>query len=54
MGEGQRTADGLEQIRAMAMARGGEVVDPVYAGVRARYTFRCACGPIWQAEGLRG
>jgi hypothetical protein len=48
-----RIGDGLSQLQAAAVSQGGEVVDPVYAGTGARYTFRCAQGHEWQTRGTR-
>lgn len=50
-GELSRVPDGLEQLRAVAASHGGEVVSAVYAGIAARYTFRCARGHEWTTKG---
>ncbi|ACC76315.1 hypothetical protein Bphy_7330 (plasmid) [Paraburkholderia phymatum STM815] len=52
-GEAQRTEDGLAKLKAIAASLGGEVVNPIYAGIAAHYTFRCARGHEWRTKGTR-
>lgn len=51
MGQQQRLPDGLDQLKAVAAARGGELLNTVYAGLNAFYTFRCARGHEWRTKG---
>lgn len=50
-GEALRLDDGLDQLKSAAASHGGEVVNPVYLGINAHYTFRCARGHEWQTKG---
>jgi hypothetical protein len=43
--------DGLERLQAIATSHGGQCLDEVYAGMKARYRFRCAKGHTWQTMG---
>lgn len=51
IGEEQRVPDGLDQLKMVAASHGGELLDAVYAGINASYTFRCARGHEWQTKG---
>lgn len=51
IGEEQRLPDGLDQLKAVAASHGGELLESVYAGINASYTFRCARGHEWRTKG---
>jgi len=44
-------ADGLERLRAIAAAHGGQLLDDRYLGIQVRYRFRCRQGHEWRATG---
>lgn len=51
--ERYRLADGLQRLHALAGRRGGICQGTDYAGMAAKYLFRCAAGHEWQATGKR-
>ncbi len=51
--EGYRHEDGLERLRSMAAAQGGQCLSESYLGVRAPYRFRCSRGHEWETLGRR-
>lgn len=56
-GELRRLADGLERLRAAAVAQGGVCLAEAYGMLDEKYRFRCAKGHEWKARGhliLRG
>jgi len=42
--------DGLDQLRALATAKGGVCLSLVYAGVAGRHRFRCSQGHEWETS----
>lgn len=46
-----RKSDGLEQLQAAAVAKGGRCLATEYTIGRDRYRFECALGHRWEAEG---
>lgn len=48
-GDLMRKADGLEELQAMAAARGGACLSDSYIGRLARYRFRCTAGHEWES-----
>lgn len=44
-----KRAERLEELRASARSRGGELVSKEYKGIRSRYMWRCAEGHTWSA-----
>lgn len=54
---GRQLVDGMKQLQVAATSRGGQLVSEAYAGVSARYRFRCLRDHEWEASGtdvLRG
>ncbi len=47
----KRLVDGLERLQQAAANRGGQCLSDHFAGVNHTYTFRCAKGHTWQANG---
>jgi len=42
---------GVERLQGYAQSRGGTLVDAVYRGLRFKYTWQCAKGHEWKANG---
>ncbi|MDN7629720.1 hypothetical protein [Burkholderia cenocepacia] len=51
--EARRSEDRWRRLKAVAASYGGDVVEHEYAGISARYTFRCERGHQWRTRGTR-
>lgn len=40
----------LEDIRKMAVERGGECLSDTYQGIHRKHIFRCTAGHVWEAQ----
>jgi hypothetical protein len=51
LGKQLQLTDGLDRLRAAALAKGGECLSKEYLGQAQRYRFRCSKGHEWETAG---